>query len=182
MTIAFFGFLLSLCNSSCYGDLNAIGSSNSIFTIAAGNLCLDLYGQNTTNGNKVDVWECVGSPQHATLKGQQWIFNAGSYQIQSNVDPRKCVDAGDMEEGFGLKIWDCNGTPQQKWGFSHRPTANLGKIYLTTSGSDVVGYMGSAGGDGKAGNQVTFTKKDYWHSETWYLTALPSVEGFDVAV
>lgn len=113
---------------------NASASNDVFFTIsqADGNrMCLDLYGQSASNGNRVDAWECVGNPYAATIKGQQWFLDPQG--LRSNVDPRKCVDAGDMS-GKTLQIWDCNGLPQQKFSFDamwHQVgDTGVGVIYL----------------------------------------------------
>jgi len=88
------------------------------------NFCLDLYGGDTKNGNKIDIWTC--SPG---TKGQQWLFQGGQYKIQSMVDPSKCIDGHQLAERTQLQIWDCNGLPAQT--FSYNP--NSGAIFAGKS-------------------------------------------------
>jgi len=85
---------------------------NATFFIKHGSFCMDVLGQQAVNGNPIDLWACNG------LKGQQWVFAAGTYRIRSLLDPTKCVDALDMKPGSSLVLWDCNGLPQQRWGFN----------------------------------------------------------------
>jgi len=65
--------------------------------------CLDLYGQNPANGTRVDVWTCVSPP----IPGQMWFFDTNSYAIRSLVDPKMCVDTGNMTVGTQLSISPC---------------------------------------------------------------------------
>ena len=74
--------------------------------------CMDLYGANQNNGNKIDIWDCNGKPN------QQWYWLDGSNLIKSNSN--KCIDlpGGDTTNGNKLWIWDCNGTPNQNWSYN----------------------------------------------------------------
>ena len=65
--------------------------------------CLDLYGENPANGTRVDVWTCVSPP----IPGQMWFFDTNSYAIRSLVDPKMCVDTGNMTVGTQLSISPC---------------------------------------------------------------------------
>lgn len=86
---------------------------NATFFIKHGPMCMDVLGQQAVNGNPIDLWACNG------LKGQQWVFAAGTYRIRSLLDPSKCVDALGMQPGSDhLVLWDCNGLPQQRWGYN----------------------------------------------------------------
>jgi hypothetical protein len=78
--------------------------------------CLDLLGGDTKNGDKIDLWDCAGS------KGQQWLFADGEYRIQSVVDPKKCIDAGNPPSLRNqLQIWDCiPNAPQQTFGYDSK--------------------------------------------------------------
>jgi len=82
------------------------------------NLCVDLPGGNTENGQTLWLWECGG------WEGQRWRFDSGS--IRYAPDESKCVDAGDMADGSSMFLWDCNGAPQQNWGFD----SDGGSVYL----------------------------------------------------
>jgi len=71
------------------------------------NLCLDVPGGDTSNGNQLWLWECNGR------ESQRWHMDA--VQIRYAPDESKCIDAGDMSDGTQLFLWDCNGQDQQKW-------------------------------------------------------------------
>jgi hypothetical protein len=95
-------------------------------------LCLDLPGGNTTNGNQLMVWECLGN------KNQQWEFQELPvprlvYAPSLESASPKCIDlmAGNTTNGQPLQIWDCAGTPQQTWAFE----AKSGVMYLLSDAS-----------------------------------------------
>merc|ERR1719446_770616 len=62
------------------------------------------------------------------------------FQIQYGGDPTKCIDAGNSQIGTVLRLWDCNGLPQQMW--SYDPKA--GTIYLAGSVDTSQALAGSA--------------------------------------
>ncbi|WP_394847628.1 RICIN domain-containing protein [Pendulispora brunnea] len=69
--------------------------------------CLDINGQNTANGTKVQIWECNGTiAQRVTLGSDKTLRVLG-----------KCVDVPESRKVRGtlLHLWDCNGSPGQKW-------------------------------------------------------------------
>jgi hypothetical protein len=149
------------------------GPIEQVFTISLMNdnsLCLDLYGQNTDNGTPIDFWTCASN-----LKGQQWIFNPGSYALISNVNRQagsdKCVDAGNRQKGTKLMLWDCNDQPQQKWAFVPYGIKSWGYIQLSStntlylnpvtcsSGSSAIASEGTSAlcpqqGGGGGGNEI----------------------------
>lgn len=94
------------------------------FTLPNTKFCLDLYGGTAKSGTAIDLWTC-----NQGTKGQQWLFAAGTFKIQSVVDPTKCIDAGDRQFRGGLKLWDCNGQPQQTWGYD----SNTKQVFLYDS-------------------------------------------------
>jgi alpha-galactosidase len=98
-------------------------------------MCVDLPGNDPSNGNQLWLWECNGQ------ESQRWVFD--SYQIRFGADESKCVDAGEMWRGKQLVLWDCNGSPQQTWGFD----ADASRIYLTNTATclDFYGDMESLG-------------------------------------
>jgi len=71
--------------------------------------CVDLVDGNLTNGNKLQIWDCNGSPS------QNWYYEIGGTHgmLKSGLDNSKCVDFGDIQEGTDIKIWDCNAEKQQ---------------------------------------------------------------------
>ncbi|GIG19883.1 hypothetical protein Cch01nite_06070 [Cellulomonas chitinilytica] len=84
------------------GDVTAGSITN------ANGMCLDNNAQNTSNGNKVQIWDCNGTV------AQKWTFKeAGStLRVQG-----KCLDVagGDTGNGTKVQLYDCNGTGAQVW-------------------------------------------------------------------
>merc|ERR1719215_684627 len=132
-------------------------------------MCLDLYGQSDTNGNKVDAWTCDPSRFDATIKGQQWIVDSDAESLRSNVNPSKCLDAGDMS-GDTLQIWDCNGLPQQKFkfegAFPHPNPCKVGYIRLERAPGRFMylGVVPHSGGDLTLSSYIQ-------NAQTWYVCA-----------
>ncbi|GAA4605502.1 putative heme/steroid binding protein [Actinoplanes octamycinicus] len=74
------------------------------------NKCLDA-DVNTiwTNGTKVQLWDCNGSPQ------QLWWREGNTIHVGYNG---KCLDAdfnNIWNNGTKVQLWDCNGSQQQQW-------------------------------------------------------------------
>jgi hypothetical protein len=99
-----------------------------------------------SNGDPVVVRDCpsggVPGPYY-----QSWVFTQGSYKIQSADDPMKCIDAADMKRGTPLMMWDCNGFPQQQWGYKEAKDKASGSVYLTQAPSQTVACMQADGQD-----------------------------------
>jgi len=112
------------CNGLGQQQWSVTGTSGTnIISLLEGQYrCLNLPGKDTSNGNIVEVGPCE-------VPISSWFFDADSWQIQFQVEPTKCLDAGDMSEGSQIMIWDCNGMSQQKWGYDS--WANT--IYLADS-------------------------------------------------
>jgi hypothetical protein len=90
--------------------------------------CLALPDGDTTNGKRVQLQDgCAGHTWSHSAQG--WTFADGDWHIRFKADPSKCLDAGDMQAGFALMIWDCSDLPQQKWGYD----ADARTIYLADS-------------------------------------------------
>jgi len=74
----------------------------------ANGMCLDNDAQSTSNGNKIQIWDCNGTV------AQKWTFKeAGStLRVQG-----KCLDIAGGGTGNGTKVqlYDCNGTGAQVW-------------------------------------------------------------------
>ncbi|GAA1361353.1 alpha-L-arabinofuranosidase B [Streptomyces beijiangensis] len=71
--------------------------------------CLDIIGNGTANGAKVELWDCNG------VGGQVWNQQAdGSLR---NPQSGRCLDSpsGATANGTRLQIWDCNGSAAQKF-------------------------------------------------------------------
>lgn len=71
------------------------------------NKCIDVNQGSTTNGTKIQLWDCNGSA------GQAWtLASDGSVRAVG-----KCMDVDRSGRANGTKIhlWDCNGTGAQQW-------------------------------------------------------------------
>ncbi|MCL2448991.1 MAG: ricin-type beta-trefoil lectin domain protein [Polyangiaceae bacterium] len=116
------------------------------------NKCLDVPASNTSNGTRVQIYDCNGGTN------QQWQFwTDGS--IRSALNTNKCLDLrnSDTTNGTPIQIWDCAGTTNQKWAFESDGTIRGfgGKCVDDPGGSSTNGtllqYWDCIGGDG---NQV----------------------------
>lgn len=64
---------------------------------------------------------------NATGHNQMWLFDDGSSSIMPSSAYGKCIDAGQAKSGGTLlMLWDCNGSPQQQWGYD----AQAGRVFL----------------------------------------------------
>ncbi|MEU9098432.1 arabinofuranosidase catalytic domain-containing protein [Streptomyces sp. NPDC048361] len=71
--------------------------------------CLDINGNGTAGGTKVELWDCNG------VGGQNWVARSdGSF---FNPQSGRCLDSpsGATANGTRLQIWDCNGSGAQKF-------------------------------------------------------------------
>jgi len=114
--LSFASSMLLTVNALITAGMNA-SVQGTVYEIAYAKVpykCLDLPGGDTTNGNKLWMWDCNG------LENQKWVFVTyanGAGKIVYAQDPSKCVDVpgGDFANGNQLALWDCNGLPQQNW-------------------------------------------------------------------
>jgi len=107
-------------------------------------MCLDLRGRHTSNGNPIELYKCNGE------ESQQWIFH--DWAIFYAADPSKCIDITGGESAMGvqgtkLQIWDCNGLSNQNWGYDSK----LQTIYAARTSRDASMCMDLAGGAVKDG-------------------------------
>ena len=67
--------------------------------------CLDDNAGSTTNGAKIQIWDCATS-------GSQWTFTGGTLQVNG-----KCLDltGAGTANGTLAEIYDCNGGANQQW-------------------------------------------------------------------
>ena len=75
--------------------------------VGYGGLCLDVTGDNNTDGTKVEVYTCNGTD------GQQWSEQAdGTVRADG-----KCLDvvSGGTANGSPVDLYTCNGTGAQVW-------------------------------------------------------------------
>nr|WP_246233155.1 arabinofuranosidase catalytic domain-containing protein [Nakamurella aerolata] len=90
-------------------DQRWIGSAYSSGTLNTLGRCLDVAGNVTTAGTRVELYDCNG------VAGQQWIPQSdGSIK---NPASGLCLDAtdGNTANGTPLRIWTCNGAAAQKF-------------------------------------------------------------------
>ncbi|HEX4725803.1 MAG TPA: ricin-type beta-trefoil lectin domain protein [Pseudonocardiaceae bacterium] len=68
--------------------------------------CVDNLNNSTTDGNKIDLWDCDNTA------AQQWTPANGSLQIDG-----KCMDVTGQGTANGtlVELWDCNGGANQQW-------------------------------------------------------------------
>ncbi|MET8808011.1 arabinofuranosidase catalytic domain-containing protein [Streptomyces sp. NPDC004546] len=71
--------------------------------------CLDIDGNGTANGTKVELWDCDG------VGGQKWVQQGDGSLL--NPQSGRCLDSpgGATGNGTRLQIWDCNGSAAQKF-------------------------------------------------------------------
>ena len=74
-----------------------------------GNKCLDVAGQSTTAGAKVEIWTCNGG------NNQKWNINSDG--TITGVQSGLCLDvtSGATANGTKVEIWTCNGGSNQQW-------------------------------------------------------------------
>ncbi len=125
---------------------SAIGTG----TLATLGRCLDLAGNSTANGTKVELYDCNGAG------GQQWIPQAnGSLR---NPQSGRCLDdpSGNTANGTALQLYDCNGNPAQQ--------------FTLTGGEPIIGPGGKCvdvAGDDTGGNQAVVQLYDCLTIETF---------------
>jgi hypothetical protein len=82
-------------------------------SVLNGRQCLDDPNSSTTNGTKIQMWDCNGTA------AQQFRFSSRDVQFTSTGTGQvqvvgKCLDAPSRAEGTRIQINDCNGTPAQR--------------------------------------------------------------------
>lgn len=105
-------------------DCNMIGGGNAQKfdiradgTIRHQDKCLDATGAGTSNGTPIQIVGCHNHP------AQQFLPRADG-SLYNPVSGR-CVDAGNMQSGTQLYLWDCNATNPQRWAIPALSTAPL---------------------------------------------------------
>lgn len=84
----------------------AFGSDNTVTIVGR---CLDVYSSGTSNGTRVQTFECNGTD------AQVWIKQTDGSLLNPNSG--KCLDVlgWASTNGSRLGIWDCNGLINQQW-------------------------------------------------------------------
>ncbi|MFJ7218137.1 ricin-type beta-trefoil lectin domain protein [Amycolatopsis sp. NPDC098790] len=124
---------------------NASGSSTAQpLQGASSSRCIDINGNVTTPGTKVDIWDCDGGPN------QSWTFT-GAGELKANG---LCLDAeeGGTTAGTKLIVWTCHGGANQK--FKLNPDGSI-------TGTQTGLCVDVTGGDKPAGN-VNGTQLELW--------------------
>ena len=69
--------------------------------------CLDIPNGDTSNGAKIHIWHCDGSPE------QQWRYVKGQLVGKDG----KCLDlpGGSTRDGTPIQLWPCDGSEEQTW-------------------------------------------------------------------
>lgn len=83
-------------------------SGMSIRSVEQYQMCLDLPGGDTTNGNLLQMWLCNG------LSTQYWVNDYDRFRFRLSTDFSKCLDAGGWVAGSRLMIWDCQDDNQNQ--------------------------------------------------------------------
>jgi non-reducing end alpha-L-arabinofuranosidase len=111
---------------------SAIGNG----TLSTLGRCLDVDGNSTTAGAKVELYDCNG------VGGQQWV----PQQNGSILNPQSglCLDdpSGNTTNGTQLQIYTCNGTSAQQFSItSGTPIIGNGGKCVDVNGNDTGGNL-----------------------------------------
>ena len=124
--------------------------------------CLDIDGNGTAAGTKVELWDCNG------VGGQKWAQQANGSLL--NPQSGLCLDdpGGNTANGTLLQIWTCNGTPAQAF------SVNGGGMIAAPGGQcvDVIGD--DTGADGTGVN--LWGCQSYAIDQHWFHNANGSLE------
>jgi hypothetical protein len=109
--------------------------------------CLDIIGDGTAQGTKVELWDCNG------VGGQQWVQQANGSLL--NPQSGLCLDdpSGNTANGTQLQIWTCNGSGAQAF------SVNGGAPVINSPGKCVDVLGDDNGGDG--------TGVELWDCQSW---------------
>jgi poly(hydroxyalkanoate) depolymerase family esterase len=84
------------------------GSTGPVRATASGR-CLDVPGQSTTPGTRLQIWDCHGGTN------QQWTRTAAGELAVYSGDTRRCLDAPGSGAGTAAVIASCTGSGSQRW-------------------------------------------------------------------
>jgi non-reducing end alpha-L-arabinofuranosidase len=92
------------CQSGAVDQHWTHNSDDSLSTLGR---CLDIDGDGTAPGTKVELWDCNG------VGGQKWVQQANGSLL--NPQSGLCLDdpSGNTANGTQLQIWTCNGESPQ---------------------------------------------------------------------
>ncbi len=91
-------------------DSGGGSSSGALRAVGAGK-CLDVPGQATTVGTRLQIWDCWGGAN------QIWSHTADAELTVYSGDSLRCLDAeaGGSTAGTAVIIWSCHSGANQKW-------------------------------------------------------------------
>ncbi|MEY9932975.1 hypothetical protein ABH926_007628 [Catenulispora sp. GP43] len=98
--------------------------------------CLDIDGDGTAVGTKVELWDCNG------VGGQKWIQQGNGSLL--NPQSGLCLDdpSGNTANGTQLQIYTCNGTTAQAFLVNGGGTVNApGSQCVDVTGDDIGGNL-----------------------------------------
>jgi non-reducing end alpha-L-arabinofuranosidase len=121
------------CQSAAVDQHWTHNSDNSLSTLGR---CLDIDGNGTAAGTKVELYDCNG------VGGQKWVQQANGSLL--NPQSGLCLDdpSGNTANGTVLQIWTCNGSPAQTF------SVNGGGMVDGPGGQCVDVAADDTGGDG----------------------------------
>ncbi|MCE6996315.1 PHB depolymerase family esterase [Saccharothrix sp. S26] len=87
------------------------GAKTGVLRAVAAGKCLDVPGQTTTLGTRLQIWDCWGGPN------QQWTSTAAGELTVYSGSTARCLDAegAGSTAGTAVIIWSCHGGANQKW-------------------------------------------------------------------
>jgi non-reducing end alpha-L-arabinofuranosidase len=124
--------------------------------------CLDIDGNGTAVGTKVELWDCNG------VGGQKWIQQSNGSLL--NPQSGLCLDdpSGNTANGTQLQIYTCNGTTAQAFSVNGGGTVNA-------PGSKCVDVTGDDNGGDLALVQL-WNCQPYAADQHWYHNSNGSLE------
>jgi hypothetical protein len=90
------------------GELRGVGSGR----------CLDVPGQSTQAGTRLQIWDCWGG------SNQQWTRTAAGELTVYSGGSLRCLDAegNGTSNGTAVVIWTCHGGNNQRWNLNSNGT------------------------------------------------------------
>jgi Ricin-type beta-trefoil lectin domain/Putative Ig domain len=132
------------------GEVGNAGLSQ-LGTIDIHGKCVNIVGNGTANGSKLQLWSCNGGAN------EQWEITGG-YGALYNPASGKCIDDpyNSEKNGTQLDIWACNAEPWQAWLLPGSPfeSAVAGKCIndsgsSSANGAAIVSYTCNGAGNEK---------------------------------
>ncbi|SFF79840.1 Lysophospholipase L1 [Actinacidiphila alni] len=102
--------------------------------------CLDINGNGTAAGTKVELWDCNG------VGGQNWQQRANGSLF--NPQSGRCLDSpsGATANGTRLQIWDCNGSAAQQFRIGAATGESNGGVLIMPLGDSITDGFNVPGG------------------------------------